>query len=217
MRLKTFAFLIGTMTLAGSLLLGAMNPQFALISAVQSAHSPDPARPAAPSDTSLHPQQPPAESVSYADGQASLKQLVDASSLIVTGTVIAQASRQDGRAVISTVEVRDRLKGTSIFHIRVIQPGQLGDPALLQSGESYALCLNPQLDASSDTYYIVGGGIQGMFLRNGHLLRNSDAAMAADLQALSDQTQLSNIDALEALIAGRLLEPNDAAPKRSAV
>ncbi|MBB6669824.1 hypothetical protein [Cohnella nanjingensis] len=216
MRLKTFAFLAGTVTLAGSILIGAMNPQFALSSAVRSVISSDSDHRGSPSATPP-PMRPVTDPGSYGDGQSSLQHLIDASSLIVSGTVIAQAIRQDGRAVISTVEVRNRLKGASPFHIRVIQNGQFGDAGLLQSGEKYILSMNPQPDATPDTYYIVGGGIQGLFLQSGGTLKNEDPAMDADLQAMSDLSQLSRADALEALIAGRLHQPNATVPKRVSV
>lgn len=179
--------LLGTVLLAatvltgGILLQGPLTPSFALSPSERITPLPP---------VSLLPED------AWGDGQSSgpsvqgdaarLAGLMRQAEAIVTGTVIGEAHALDGRAAVTTVEVRDWLKGGASRYIRIAQRvGEGGD--LLRSGESYLLLLGSVPGNTADMYRICGTKGEGRFGERDGAWSNDDPLLTQALQSWSEQ------------------------------
>ncbi|CAI6081563.1 hypothetical protein [Cohnella sp. JJ-181] len=112
---------------------------------------------------------------------ARLLGLMTAADAVVTGTVIAEAHALDGGAAVTTLEVRDWLKGGTSHYIRVVQSAGAGG-ALLRSGESYLLLLREDQAQAPDMYRIAGAAGEGRFAQQDGGWVNDDPQLTTALQ-----------------------------------
>lgn len=116
--------------------------------------------------------------------EARLLRLMQQSDAIVTGTVIGEAHALNGTAAVTTLEVRDWLKGGDARYIRIVQTACEGGK-LLQSGESYLLMLGAAAGQAPDLYRISGRACEGKFTQLDGSWANDDPLLTNALQAWS--------------------------------
>lgn len=87
-------------------------------------------------------------------------------------------------SVASTVDVKATLAGEAQKQVIIYQLGQLDDDEsnLLEIGEEYILFLDKQQNDEPNSYYIIGGGVQGKFMREDEKIENDDIKMKEDLE-----------------------------------
>lgn len=134
--------------------------------------------------------------VMYGDGSGTLKEMKDASDLIIKGRVTGQELSGE-LGLMSTVEMTEVYKGTGEETIRVLQ---LAKDGVLAEGVEYILFLGRQEGESNGEYY-VKGGLQGIFRIDGDKLLIYDKIMREDFAAQkSRMPEKDDVAVLEAIV-----------------
>ncbi|MFD2331234.1 hypothetical protein ACFSR7_18435 [Cohnella sp. GCM10020058] len=183
MSIKLFGtvLLAAALIVSGLLLKGPLTPSFALSPAEQIVPLP-PVHLDFPASG-----QEDAENGPTVQGDAArLLNLMNSADAIVTGTVIAEAHALDGNSTVTTLEVRDWLKGGTARYIRIVQSANAGS-SLLCSGESYLLMLRADQGLSPDLYRIAGKAGEGKFAQMDGGWTNDDPLLTTALQYWSQK------------------------------
>lgn len=183
MSIKLFGtVLLAAVLLAGGLLLnGPLTPSFALSPAEQIVPLPP-----VHLDFPANGQENAAGGPAVQGDAARLLNLMNAADAIATGTVIAEAHALDGNSAVTTLEVRDWLKGGTARYIRIVQSVGTGSSPLC-SGESYLLMLRADQGQAPDVYRIAGKAGEGKFTQIGGGWTNDDPLLTTALQNWSQK------------------------------
>ncbi|MDG0794346.1 hypothetical protein OMP38_28545 [Cohnella ginsengisoli] len=194
MSIKLFGtVLLAVVLLAGGLLLnGPLTPSFALSPAEQIVPLPP-----VHLDLPAHGQDDAAGGPADQGDAARLLSLMNAADAVVTGTVIAEAHALDGNSAVTTLEVRDWLKGGTSRYIRIVQSPNAGG-SLLCSGESYLLMLRADQTQAPDVYRIAGKASEGKFAQQDGRWANDDPLLTTALQAWSQKQPAALVKKLAA-------------------
>ncbi|MDI4650092.1 hypothetical protein [Cohnella hashimotonis] len=178
MSIKLFgSVLLAAALLVGGLLLnGPLTPSFALSPAEQIVPLPP-----VHLDFPEGGQEDAAGGPAVQGDAARLLNLMNAADAVVTGTVIAEAHALDGNSSVTTLEVRDWLKGGTARYIRIVQSSNTGS-SLLCSGESYLLMLRADQGQAPDVYRIAGKAGEGKFAQMDGGWTNDDPLLTTALQ-----------------------------------